>query len=82
MEAIALAKEVGDTLLLMDERKGRKVAIENGLRTAGTLTILEEGAARGILDFDQVIARLRATNFRVTNSILASSFARVRGRKD
>ena len=82
MEAIALAKEIGNTLLLIDERKGRKAAVENGLRTAGTLNILEEAAARGLLDFEQTIARLRATNFRVRNSVLAEFLARVRARKN
>jgi predicted nucleic acid-binding protein len=81
-EAIALAKEIGDTLLLIDERKGRRAAVANGLRTAGTLNILEEAAARGLLDFEQTIARLRATNFRVRNSVLAESISRVRARKD
>lgn len=82
MEAIALAKEIGDTLLLMDERKGRRKAVENGLRTAGTLNILEEGAMRGLLDFEQTVARLRATNFRVKNSVLAEFLARARARRD
>ena len=82
MEAIALAREIGNTLLLIDERKGRKVALENGLRTAGTLNILEEGAARGLLDFEQTIARLRATSFRVKNSVLAEFLARSRVRKN
>jgi predicted nucleic acid-binding protein len=81
IEAIALGKEIGDTLLLIDERKGRKAAVENGLRTAGTLNILEEAAVRNLLDFSQAIARLRATNFRVKNSVLAESLARVRARK-
>jgi predicted nucleic acid-binding protein len=81
LEAIALAKQIGDPLLLMDERKGRKVAAENGLRTAGTLNILEEAAARGLLDFEQTLARLRASNFRVKNSLLAEFLARARARR-
>ena len=81
-EAIALAKEIGETLLLMDERKGRKAAMENGLRTAGTLNILEEAAARGLLDFEQAVARLLATNFHIRNSVLREFLARVRGRKN
>jgi predicted nucleic acid-binding protein len=82
IEAIALAKEIGNTLLLIDERKGRKAALENGVRTAGTLNILEEAAARGLLDFEQTLARLRATNFHVRDSILAEFLARVRARKN
>jgi len=75
-------KNSGDTLLLMDERKGRKAAWENGVRTAGTLNILEEAAVRGLLDFEQTVARLRATNFRIKNSVLAEFVARARARRE
>lgn len=81
-EAIALAKEIGETLLLMDQRKGRKAAMENGLRTAGTLHILEAAAARGLLDFERAVARLLATNFHIRNSMLSEFLARVRARKN
>jgi len=81
-EAIALAKEIGNTLLLMDERKGRKAALEKGLRTAGTLNILEQAASRGLLDFEQAVAELRATNFRVKDSVLTGFLARSRTHKN
>jgi predicted nucleic acid-binding protein len=48
----------------------------------GPLNILEEAAARGLLDFEQTIAQLRTTNFRVKNSILAEFLARLRTREN
>jgi predicted nucleic acid-binding protein len=78
IEAIALARELGESLLLIDERKGRRAALVNGLRTAGTLNILEQGSIRGLLDLNQAVERLRATNFRVSRRVLAEFLDRVR----
>jgi predicted nucleic acid-binding protein len=80
-EAIALAHELG-ALLLIDERKGKETAAEIGIRTAGTLAVLEEAATLGLVDFEQMIERLRATNFRVRNTVLDASLARMRTRKN
>lgn len=47
--AVALSVERGASLLLMDEREGRKVARRHGLRLAGTLGILLEAKQQGHL---------------------------------
>jgi predicted nucleic acid-binding protein len=62
-EAIALALELGIKPILIDERKGRRIATQHGLLTLGTLAVLEQSAARGWIDFDEHIARLRNTKF-------------------
>jgi predicted nucleic acid-binding protein len=68
---IALAETAGADVLLMDERKGRRLAEARGLRVAGTLNIIAEAAARGWLDYDKAVARLRTeTNFRVSDLIV------------
>src|SRR5690242_18138930 len=36
--------------ILMDERKGRRIAREHGLDPIGTITVLELAAERGLLD--------------------------------
>ena len=51
-EAIALAMELGIKPILMDERKGRRVATQHGLVTLGTLAVLAESAVRGWIDFE------------------------------
>lgn len=64
-EAIWLGEEYGIKSILIDERKGTRVARERGFRIAGTLAlILERFAERGWVDFEDVVARLCSTNFR------------------
>lgn len=48
-EAITLAKEVKAELLLIDERRGRKVATRLGLNVIGVLGILIEAKKKGLV---------------------------------
>lgn len=72
--AISLALELrsrGEQVrVLIDEREGREVALARGLRVTGTLGVLIEGAAAGLVDMHDAIARLRATNFHATPELL------------
>lgn len=70
-EAIALASEMRAELVLMDERAGRREAVRRGLRVAGTLAVLDEAAEAGLVDFDQVVAQLRRTTFRVSKAVIS-----------
>ena len=45
--AIFLAKELAADLTLMDERKGRSLALEEGLSVVGCIGLLEEMYRRG-----------------------------------
>ena len=65
-QAIALAEEIKADLLLIDEKQGRKVARERGLRVVGTLAVLEEAAVRDYLDIEKAIDRLRDERFRAS----------------
>jgi predicted nucleic acid-binding protein len=56
--AIALAEELNADWVLLDERKGSRKAESRGLRVAGTLTIIEEAAAKDLLDYAQARDRL------------------------
>ncbi len=79
-EAVILALERGAELLLIDERAGRRVAQAEGLTVTGTLGVLEAGALRGLIALEPLIARLMATNFRASRSLVATLLERDRQR--
>src|SRR5262245_24640113 len=49
-EAIALALSGDASLVLLDERRGRRVARDLGLAVSGTLGVLDLAARRGLVD--------------------------------
>ena len=63
MRASALARELGATALLIDERRGRKVAQENGFAAFGTLTILELAAEGNLIQLRPALDALKLNNF-------------------
>jgi predicted nucleic acid-binding protein len=79
-EAIALAAELGIEAILMDERKGRKQARQKGLTPVGTLTILEQAAENGWIDFEENVSRLRETTFRVHPQLIQEAKERLRAK--
>ena len=78
-QAILLAKELGILSLLIDERKGFKVAESLGLEPIGLLGILELCAARGWISFDDHVERLRATTFRFHERLIVQAKMRLSG---
>ena len=48
-EAIVLAKELKAEFLIIDERKGRRIAAEHGLRITGLLGVLVRGKQKGYI---------------------------------
>ena len=75
-QAILLAQAIGADVLLIDERHGRREARSRALRVLGTLGVLDEAAARGLLDLPTALSRLQATNFRVTAEMMQALLAR------
>ena len=69
-EAIALALEFGAERILMDEKRGRKAAQEVGLKVAGTLAVVLDGALHGLFDGEAAIDRLAGTNFYASPKLL------------
>ena len=69
-EAISLAKELNANLVLIDDRKARKMAIERGLNVAGTINILESASKREFVDLSNAFQKLQKTNFRIAPALL------------
>jgi predicted nucleic acid-binding protein len=70
-EAIALALQVHAPAVIIDETEGRAEAQRHGLRVIGTLGILRDAAAIGLIDLDAALYRLAGTNFKVAPELLA-----------
>jgi len=70
-QAIALAGELGAGVVLIDELAGRQEAQRRGLKVAGTLSARQLVDQAGLVKFDESIARLRKTSFRISQAILA-----------
>jgi predicted nucleic acid-binding protein len=68
--AITLALSMHANLILIDERKGTKAALNKGLDVVGTLGILRLAAQRGLIDLAACFARLKRTNFRYRQDII------------
>jgi predicted nucleic acid-binding protein len=79
-EAISLAFELG-IAVLMDEHAGRAAAEQQSVLVLGTLAILNIADTKGWLEFEPAVARLRATNFRCSETVLEKVRAIVRARK-
>jgi len=80
-EAIALAVELGNATVLIDDKKARAAAEKHGLLTIGTLAILDLADEAGFLDFEAALQGLQATNFYVETSIAEALLKRSRSRK-
>lgn len=68
--AIGLALATKADLVLLDERKGRRVARERNLRIAGTLGVLESAAAQGLIRLPDALDDLAKTSFRISPKLL------------
>lgn len=75
-EAIALATEVHADVVLIDEWGGRQEAVRRGLKVAGTLSVLDEAEQVGLVNFDEAVAALRKTSFRVSQAVLSEITAK------
>ena len=74
--AILLAEAIPADMILLDEKSARRVAGDRGLRIAGTLGVLGEAAARGLVDLPAAIDHLRKTSFRYSPALLKATLDR------
>lgn len=69
--AITLAWRCRDaSLLILDEKRGRKVASALGLRITGTAGLLKDAAMAGLIDFEDAFSRLSQTGFRLSPHVV------------
>lgn len=76
--AIALAKVLGDCLLIVDEAKGRRVAGSLGIPIIGTLGVLLRAKEAGLIDsLGTILAGIREhTDFRFSTEIETALLAK------
>jgi predicted nucleic acid-binding protein len=80
-DALSLAKELAILDILIDERRGRKVAEREGLTPLPTLAILERAAADKLLELCPAIDKLQRTNIRLPEEHVQAALARDAARK-
>lgn len=69
--AIALCLETPKSLLILDERKGRKLATDLGLPIIGTLGVLLEAKTHGYIpSMQSVVEQILASDFRISPELL------------
>jgi|SRR5580704_8232967 predicted nucleic acid-binding protein len=70
LAAISLAKEMKADLLLIDEMRGRKAAVERQIPITGTIGVLELAADRRLLDLGDAFAAIKRTDFWISHKLL------------
>ena len=72
IEAIVLVKQKQADLLLMDEKKGRLTAKDQGLIVMGVLGVLELANRQQKVNLPQAIEKLLQTNIKISPSLIES----------
>ena len=80
-EAIPLAQELPDAVLVIDDHDGREEAARRRIDMIGTIGVLEAAAIRGLIDLSPVLAQLQATTFHASPRLFAEALARDAARK-
>lgn len=68
-QAILLAEQLAPATLIIDERLGRMAAFSRRIVVTGLLGIVRDAALERRLDFESTLARLKATDFRVSAAV-------------
>ena len=72
-EAIILADELKSDVLIMDERKGRKVAEKLGIKITGTVGVLLQSYSENMISSDEIktyLDQLKNSNIRSSESLI------------
>jgi predicted nucleic acid-binding protein len=67
---IALCLETENSLLIIDEKKGRRIAQELGVKIIGTLGVVISAKKRGLLDsVEKILEKLENADFRISQTL-------------
>ncbi len=70
-EAIALALELENVLLILDDKKARRVAQQMGMKVIGTVGMLLRAKRQGVIaEVKPILLKLTEANFRITQGII------------
>jgi len=75
-EAIALAREMNASFLLMDDSHARRCATRLGVKTMGTLGLLEAAAARRMISLQAALEKLRTTSCFLADELIEAALKR------
>jgi predicted nucleic acid-binding protein len=68
--AIALALEMDNPILILDELKGRKIATQLNLRYSGTFGLILKAKEIGVIkSVKPILNKIKATNFRFSDKL-------------
>ena len=74
--AIALSFEIDNSILILDDLKGRKIADKLNLRYSGTFGLILRAKQVGIIEsVKPILDKIRKTNFRFSDKIFDSILA-------
>jgi predicted nucleic acid-binding protein len=81
-QAILLAEALRVDVLLIDEQIGRTIALSRNVPLSGTLGVLERADRMGLVsDFPQILQRLKASGFFITEALEQQLLERHRTRR-
>lgn len=75
-EAIQLAAELKADLILMDDRRPRRIAASLGLAVIGTIGILERASREGFINLADAFQKLLATDFYIDEELISAALRR------
>lgn len=70
--SIALCLETSNSILIIDEKKGRRIAQDLGVKIVGTLGVILKAKERGFIDsIEKILEKLENANFRISPALKA-----------
>ncbi len=73
-EAIALAMELGDVLIILDDRNARRIAQQLNLKVIGTVGMLLPAKQKGVIaEIKPLLNALSQADFRISASLIGNA---------